>query len=102
MKFVEIRPWRESPFVTGRRYRVRRSFEALRDTFQGGEVLTYERDAYSRYDGLTGYFFSQPGSDRLRAWDISDDQDLETWRQFFEEIQAETPGSSPQHTGDSR
>ncbi len=40
----------------------------------------------ARYDGLTGYFFSQPGAERLRVWDIADDQDLETWRPFFEEM----------------
>ncbi len=32
------RPWRESPFVTGRSYRVRRSFKAPRDSFQTGRL----------------------------------------------------------------
>ncbi len=45
MKPVEIRPWRESPFVVGRRYRVRRDFTALRDSFRAGEILTYDSDA---------------------------------------------------------
>jgi len=85
-KYVEIRPWRQSPFVAGHRYRVRRDFKALRDSFLAGEELTYDRDAYSRYDGYTGYFFTQLGAGQLRSWDISDDDDLEVWRDLFEEI----------------
>jgi hypothetical protein len=49
-------------------------------------VLAYERDAYSRYDSYTGYFFSQDGAERLRSWDIHDDEDLESWRELFEEV----------------
>jgi len=86
MKPVRIRPPRQSPFVAGRRYRVRRAFKALRDTFAAGEELTYDSDAYILYDGLTGYFFSQPGTARRRSWDISDRDDLEIWRELFEEI----------------
>ena len=37
---VEIRPWRECPFTRGRRYRVRQSFAALRDSFTAGDILT--------------------------------------------------------------
>jgi hypothetical protein len=65
---------------------VRRDFRALRDSFALGEVLKYEAEAYSRYDGLTGYLFSQDGVERKRVWDIQDDGDLESWRELFEEI----------------
>lgn len=85
MSPLEIRPWRPSPFVIGRRYRVRRDFKALRDSFQAGEVLRYEHDAYSRYDSMTGYFFSQPNAEQLRAWDLHDDEEIECWRELFEE-----------------
>jgi len=60
----EIRPWRASPFIVGRGYRVRRDFKALRDSFTAGEALTYEGDAYSRYDSQTGYVFSQAGTEQ--------------------------------------
>jgi hypothetical protein len=86
LKYVEIRPWRQSPFAAGRRYRVRRDFKALRNSFVAGEVLTYDRDAYSRYDGYTGYFFTQSVTEQLRSWDISDGDDLEVWKDLFEEI----------------
>jgi hypothetical protein len=88
MKPVEIRPWRPSPFVAGRTYRVRIDFKSLFDTFQSGEVVKYEGDAYSRYDCITGYFFSQPNVPNGRRWDIHDDEDLETWRKLFEEVQS--------------
>ena len=86
MKPIEIRPWRQSPFVVGRHYRVRHDFQALRDRFEAGEVLVYERDAYSRYDSCTGYFFSQPDVTYLRTWDVYDEEELEVWRELFEEI----------------
>jgi hypothetical protein len=83
---VEIRPWRECPFIRGRRYRVRQDFRALRDSFTAGEVLTFDSDAWSRYDGITGYFFRQSGRETLRAWDIDDDADIQIWRELFEEL----------------
>ena len=86
IKYVEIRPWRPSPFLAGHRYPVRRDFKALRDSFVAGEEMTFDSDAYSRYDSYTGYFFSQPGVAQLRSWDIHDGDDLEVWRDFFEEI----------------
>ena len=87
---VEIRPWRECPFTRGRRYRVRQSFAALRDTFTAGDILTFDSDAWSRYHGITGYAFRQPGRETLRVWDIDDDADIQIWQQLFEEL-ADTP-----------
>jgi hypothetical protein len=83
---VEIPPWRECPFTRGRRYRVRQSFDALRDSFTTGEVMTFDSDAWSRYDGFTGYFFRQQGREMLRSWDIDDDADILVWRVLFEEL----------------
>ncbi len=51
---------------------------------RGREVLTFHSDAWSRYDGITGYFFRQTGKEGLKAWDLPDDDDLETWRDLFE------------------
>ncbi|MDP9139520.1 MAG: hypothetical protein M3O62_01845 [Pseudomonadota bacterium] len=76
----------EYPFRKGVRYRVKRSFTALRDIFEEGEEMTYDSTAWSRYDGITGYFFSQPGRDRLRMWDIHDDESVEIWKDLFEPI----------------
>ena len=83
---VEIRPWRDCPFTRGRRYRVRQSFVALRDSFTTADILTFDSDAWSRRDGITGYFFHQPGRETLRVWDIDDDADILVWRELFEEL----------------
>lgn len=74
------------PFTIGRSYRVLRSFGALRDSFTAGEVLTYDSKAWSRYDGITGYFFQQEGREDLRVWDLDDDADVMVWKELFEEI----------------
>ncbi|TDU62526.1 hypothetical protein EI77_04627 [Prosthecobacter fusiformis] len=74
------------PFVIGRHYRVRRTFKALRDHFTEGELLIFDSRAWSRYDGMTGFFFSQPGRENIRAWDIGDYEDLSIWTELFEEL----------------
>ncbi len=79
-------PSTEYPFRKGARYKVKHSFKALRDIFEEGEVLIYQSSAWSRYDGITGYFFSQPGLERPRMWDIYDDESVEVWKDLFEPI----------------
>lgn len=74
------------PFTIGKSYRVLQTFGALRDSFTAGEVMTYHSEAWSRYDGITGYFFQQAGRQRLRVWDIDDDADVLIWRELFEEV----------------
>lgn len=71
-------------FQPGARYRVRTSFKALRSTFVEGEMLVYESSAWSRYDGITGYFFlcEDGGS---RSWDVYDDQPSD-WQALFERL----------------
>jgi len=85
------RPWRRSPFKVGRSYRVLQTFQAMRDAFTAGEILVYRSQAYSLYDGVTGYFFDSPTDGRTRAWDVSDDEDLAAWKVLFEEV-VPTPG----------
>ncbi|HTA29016.1 MAG TPA: hypothetical protein VK731_00950, partial [Candidatus Cybelea sp.] len=79
-------PWRRCPFKIGARYRVRRDFKALRESFKADEVLTYHSDAWSRYDGITGYFFEQTSTTGMKVWDIDDGEDLEIWRELFEAL----------------
>lgn len=85
----EPKPPHRSPFRRGRRYRVVKSFEAERDRFEAGEILIYRRDAYSIYDGLTGYFFSETtASRRMRVWDWDDYNGPPKWRCVFEPLPA--------------
>lgn len=74
------------PFFVGREYRVRHSFQALRDRFVEGEILIFDSSGWSRYDGITGYFFRSPDQPGLRLWDIYDDEDVGVWKEHFEEM----------------
>ncbi len=76
----------DCPFTVGKPYRVRHAFTALRDSFVADEVLLFDSSAWSRYDGITGYFFQQPERETLRVWDIADDEDILVWRELFEEL----------------
>jgi hypothetical protein len=78
--------WRGSPFTVGRTYRVRRDFTAHAVSFAAGEVLVYRGDVYSRYDGFTGYSFQKAGTEQFRSWEVFDDEDVEIWRELFEEV----------------
>lgn len=75
----------DSEFQVGRKYRVRSSFSAMRDNFREGEILRYTGSAYSRYDGITGYFFVDQ-NEGARAWDVRDDDSVAAWPQFFEAL----------------
>lgn len=75
------------PFKVGKRYRVLKNFTALRDSFTEGDVLTFTSSAYSRYDGITGYFFSRERDNGIQWWDVSDEvNDKAAAKEFFEEI----------------
>ncbi len=78
----------ECPFKKGNAYRVRRDFDALRDSFVTGEILVFDSCAWSRYDGMSGFFFRQPGREGIRLWDIADDVDLQVWKELFEDLGA--------------
>ena len=78
-----------TPFSPGSHYHVRADFKALRDSFVSGEVLIFDFQAWSRYDGITGYFFRQPGVEGLRVWDIADEEDVSVWTTLFEEVPEE-------------
>ncbi len=75
-----------TPFTPGRHYRVRVDFKALRDSFAAGEVVVFDSQAWSRYDGITGCFFRQDGCEGLRVWDIADEEDVSVWKTLFEEV----------------
>jgi hypothetical protein len=74
----------DCPFLPGRRYRVKRSFKAWRDEFRVGEELVFRGCGESRYDGMSGYFFTEPGTETYRSWDISYRDDVKVWTELFE------------------
>jgi hypothetical protein len=63
----------EQAFEFGGEYRVRTTFQAMRDSFVQDECVVYCSSAWSRYDGITGYFFYDPRTGHLRLWDVFDE-----------------------------
>jgi hypothetical protein len=78
--------WRPAPFRVGQHYRVLQTFRAMRDNFTAGEVLVYRSQGWSRYDETTAYYFQAPDDTRIRTWDVRDEDDVATWKAYFEEI----------------
>ena len=70
-------------FQIGKRYRVKLSFSAMRADFREGEILKYTGSAYSRYDGITGYFFVDE-KEGGRTWDVRDEDSVDEWPRFFQ------------------
>lgn len=56
----------------------------MRDHFSEGEILSYRYGAWSRYDGIRGFFFATVGMDDMRMWDLPDDESIAMWTTFFE------------------
>ena len=75
--------WRTDPFLAGRYYRVRKSFKAFRDSFQEGEILLYKKNAYSIYDSMSGFLFTDV-QNIYRSWDLADGEPIEPWSALFE------------------
>jgi hypothetical protein len=76
----------QGPFEAGACYEVVASFEALRDRFVEGERMWYFRSAYSRFDGMHGFFFRQPGW-KVRSWDVSLlDEARSEWQARFRRV----------------
>lgn len=59
----------------------------MRDTFREGEILKYDRSAYTHYHGVSGFFFTDSHGN-VRSWDVSDDEPLSAWSDFFEKQNA--------------
>ena len=57
----------------------------MRDEFRSGEILRYTGSAYSRYDGITGYFFTDE-QEMGRSWDVGDEDSVEVSVELFEAL----------------
>ena len=87
----EFRSWRPCPFRTGASYHVLQDFRSTDELFGGtapvvraGQVMAFEFESWSRYDGETFYLF-RDHSGQIYVWGLPDEDDLDGWRQFFQE-----------------
>jgi hypothetical protein len=70
-------------FKTGERYRVKQSFMSGPSTFTVDELVTFDRDGYSRYDNCFVYEFRSQTDGQTKFWWLHEDQPSTTWQQFF-------------------
>jgi hypothetical protein len=74
-------------FVVGHRYRVRKSFvSGGRFRFSVGEVVRFQRDAYSPYDNCFVYVFSSELDGAEKEWWLNEEQAPEIWQDYFEPL----------------
>jgi hypothetical protein len=74
-------------FAPGARYRVKQTFKSGPGfTFSDGEVLVFERDAYSPYDESFVYVFRSETGDQTKEWWLPETQPSEQWQQYFERV----------------
>ena len=77
-------------FAPGSRYRVKRSFTSgPTSTFVVGEILIFDRDAYSHYDNSFVYEFRNESSSGTKEWWLPEGQPRDLWQQYFEPLSEE-------------
>jgi hypothetical protein len=83
--------WRPCPFRAGVSYRILHDFRSSDGLIGGngasvsaGQILVFEFESWSRYDGATFYLFRNV-SGEICVWNLGDEEDIDKWRQFFDE-----------------
>ncbi len=76
--------WRKCPFVEGAKYCVKQDFTLLAFNFLKGDILLFIRQAYSRYDSSTVFFFQNQRTNEEMQWWLHDEEPIESWSDFFE------------------
>jgi len=57
---------------------------------RAGQILTFEFESWSRYDGATFYLF-RDASGGICIWSLGDDDEIDGWRGSFEEQPKDRP-----------
>ena len=84
-------------FVPGCRYRVKQDFKSgPTSTFIAGEVLIFERNAYSHYDNSFVYEFRTEDGAETKEWWLLENEPKESWQHYFGEEKAREKGASDQ------
>lgn len=65
--------WRKPFFFKGAHYQVRRPIQSEGFTFEQGEEVVFESEAWSRYDGATSYVFQSVHNRETKVWMLDDD-----------------------------
>jgi hypothetical protein len=74
-------------FVVGKRYRVRQTFRSGgKFQFFVGEIVRFQRDAYSHYDNCFVYVFISERDGSEKEWWLNEEQPPELWQDYFEAV----------------
>jgi hypothetical protein len=72
-------------FTPDCRYRVKQNFKSgPTSIFNAGEVVVFERNAYSHYDNCFVYVFRAESNGETKEWWLLEGQSGELWREYFE------------------
>src|ERR1022692_1949001 len=83
-------------FTIGERYRAKKDFVSSATSFVAGEILVFDRNAYSHYDNSFVYEFKAESDGRIKEWWLHENRPAESWKEYFEPVGlAETNGTSP-------
>lgn len=72
-------------FIKSEKYKVSDNISALRDQFKKNEILIFEKETYSIYDGITGYVFKDE-SGSLKVYDVPDSEKQPNLDKLFQRI----------------
>jgi len=70
----------------GHMYRVRKDFQALRDSFTAGEKFVYVHDSYDRDEEYTTHVFIRFADQTICVWDEHKDEDAFLWKSLFQQV----------------
>jgi hypothetical protein len=74
-------------FIPGVRFRVKQDFKSgPTSKFAMGEIVVYDREAYSPYDNRTVYVFRGEAGNDVKEWWLPDGQSQHLWREYFEPV----------------
>jgi len=77
---------RQPIFARGAHYRCLLSFQSGPSSFEAGEVLTFLKETYSRYDTAFVYEFRSDADGQLKYWLLSDGDTPLSWTKYFESL----------------
>jgi hypothetical protein len=77
-------------FTPDSRYQVKKTFKSgPTSTFNAGDVVVFERDAYSPYDNSFVYVFRAESNGEIKEWWLLEGQSKELWREYFGPVSGE-------------
>ena len=79
--------WREHPFLSGTKYRVKKDFSYLETRAVAGSIVIYDSCGYERYDNMSLFRFYEKSSTFSKRkeliWPLHDDEADSKFDEYF-------------------